>query len=197
MKITQIKEFNSLEFYIQFHTDIPHKSGIYSWFFWPFKIDHIKDENFELFINKIKYFSSVNLNFSEESTTGYKFSVQVKERWFDNNMLGLSSKKEEILISHLSKSAENRSNFLNYLQLIIFSKPFYVGKADNLNLRLRQHFEGNNSEILRYLVERKICFKDVLICYEIFDVKYDVNINSVFEEITQRIVKPGLTKRPG
>jgi hypothetical protein len=197
MKIFQIKEYESLEFYMQFHNEIPTKSGIYSWVFWPFKESHIKEVNFSILINTIKYFSAVNINYSETSSTGYKFEVSVKEKGFENNFIGLSLKKEEQLKNYLKASEDNRNNFLEYLKLVCISRPFYVGKADNLNQRLRQHFEGVNSDILRFLRDQKINFNDVLICFELIDMQFDDSINNVYEEITQRIIKPGLTKRPG
>jgi hypothetical protein len=199
MTITQVKEFNSLDFYKQFHNDIPERAGLYYWIFWPFKVDYLLDENYELFIEKIRYFSSVNLNLFEESATGYKFTVRVTEKWFDNDILGLSRRKEEILLKYLASCKENRKDFLEYLKLISFSRPFYVGKADNLNTRLRQHFEGR-TDILKHLISSNINERDVLIGYEVLENGIDEEvegINSVFEEITQRIIKPALTKRPG
>lgn len=197
MRIQQQKEFNSLEFYMQFNSEIPQEPGVYSWVFWPFKEDHVKEDSFAVLIEKLKYFSLVNLNLSEESNTGYKFTVNVRERWFEDKLLGLSPKKEEVLKNYLMESEDNKKYFLKYLQTISFSKPFYVGKADNLYLRLNQHFEGCQSNILNYLSEYKINYRDVLIGFEIIDQHFDKSINSVFEEITQRLIKPGLTKKPG
>jgi hypothetical protein len=199
MKITQVKEYNSLDYYMQFHNRIPESAGLYYWIFWPFKIDYLLDENYELLLEKIRYYSSVNLNLFEESSTGYKFTVRVTERWFGNDILGLSNRKEEILLKYLSSSEANRRDFLDYLKLISFSRPFYVGKADNLNNRLRQHFE-NRTDILKYLINANINERDVLIGYEVLEKGIDEDIediNGVFEEITQRIIKPALTKRPG
>ena len=197
MKISQLKEFDSLEFFMQFHNEIPGKSGIYSWVFWPFKESHIKENNFNNLVRKIEYFSAININYSESTSTGYKFEVSVKEQGFGNNFLGLSDKKKLILKSYLERCEENRRDFLEFLKLVAISRPLYVGKADNLNQRLRQHFDGNNSDILSFLREQKINFSDVLICFEILDKQFEESINSVYEEITQRIIKPGLTKRPG
>lgn len=197
MKIKQLKEFDSLEFFMQFHNEIPSKSGIYSWVFWPFKEYHVKAANFNNLVEKIEYFSAININYSESTSTGYKFEVSIKEQGFGNKFLGLSYKKELILKSYLEYSEENRKDFLEFLKLVSISRPFYVGKADNLNQRLRQHFDGTNSDILSFLREQKINFNDILICFEILDKQFEGSINSIYEEITQRIIKPGLTKRPG
>lgn len=188
---------NTLEFYKQFFSEISEKSGVYYWVFWPFKDYYLEDENFEIFIEKIKYFSSVNMNLPERTNVGYKFSIEVRERALDCEILGLNSNKSKILIKYLNDSKISRELFLIYLKRIIFSKPFYIGKANNLRNRLQQHFEQRNSDILNHLKEFNINHTDVLIRYEIIESNLEENINTIFEEIAQRILKPGLTKRPG
>jgi hypothetical protein len=197
MNVNNLVNKNTLEFYIQFFTEIPTKSGVYYWVFWPFKDYYIEDDNFDLFVETIKYFSSINLNLPEFAETGYKFSVEIRERGLDSEILGLSNNKSTVLISHLKESRINRESFLNYLKSIIFAKPFYIGKANNLRTRLQQHFEQRNSEILSHLKELDIKHTDVLIGYEVIESNLEDNINTIFEEIAQRILKPGLTKRPG
>jgi hypothetical protein len=197
MKINQVKEFDSLEFFMQFHAEIPARPGIYSWVFWPFKEFHTKKENYSQLLQIIEYFSVVNMNYSENSSKGFKFEVSIKEKGFGNSFLGLSQVKEAVLKGYLERAEENRKDFIEFLKLVSISRPFYVGKADNLNQRLRQHFDGINSDILSFLREQKINYNDVLICFEVLEKQFDESINSVYEEITQRITKPGLTKRPG
>ncbi|WP_026977601.1 GIY-YIG nuclease family protein [Flavobacterium tegetincola] len=197
MNINNITNKNTLEYYIQFYTDIPTKSGVYYWFFWPFKGFYLEDKNFNLFVEKIKYFSSINLNLPESAKTGYKFSVEVRERGLDCEVLGLNNNKSTVLLAYLKESQTNREYFLNYLKNIILTKPFYIGKANNLQTRLLQHFKEQNSEILNHLSELKIEQTDVLIAYEVIESNLEDNINTIFEEIAQRILKPGLTKRPG
>jgi hypothetical protein len=170
---------------------------VYYWCFWPFKEFHIKGSNIDTLISAIKKFGEINLNQPENANTGYKFCVSVVEQGLNNKMLGLSEKKYEALINYLQKNEVNRKYFLDFLKKIVLSKPFYVGKADNLNNRLRQHFERINSDLLNQLEIRKINFSDVLIKFEIVNECLETNINSVFEEIAQRIIKPALTKRPG
>ena len=188
---------STLDFYIQFYNDIPSKPGVYSWSFWPFREFHVNDSNFDELVRIVKKFGEINLNQPENANTGYKFSVSVVEQGLNNNMLGLSEKKFELLIRYLQRSENNRKYFLDFFKKIILNKPFYVGKADNLNERLRQHFNRNNSDLLNQLENRKINFSDILINFEVIEEHLESNINSVFEEITQRILKPALTKRPG
>jgi hypothetical protein len=197
MNIIQKKEYNTLEFYSQFYSEIPSKEGVYYWVFWPFKDSYFEDVNFERLQEKIHYFCKVNLNIPENINTGYKFRVEISERGFDNDVFGLGYKKSEILMQYLKTSKKNRIIFFEYLKNISFNKPFYIGKADNLRTRLRQHIDQRNSNILEYLIEMNIQFSDVLIGYEIIDTNFNESMNLIFEEVSQRITKPGLTKRPG
>jgi len=83
----------------------------------------------------------------------------------------------------------------------VFSRPFYVGKADNLQARIKDHSTGN-SRILSHIRAQEINNEEVWVGFYELNHLSDLdntseNINDVFEEIFQRIVKPGLTQRPG
>jgi hypothetical protein len=198
MNLNQNREYNTLEYYRQFPEDIVSKGGVYYWVYWPFRHNDIDIENIDKLKENINKFSNTNINLPENAKTGYKFSVTVQEiRFGEGCFFGLSGKKQDDLICFLEQSVANRQQFLTYLKKVAFSRPFYIGKADNLNERLVKHFKGQSSDILKYLAEYVIQDKDVLIGYEIADNIGDLKINVILEEIAQRILKPGLTKRPG
>jgi len=93
----------------------------------------------------------------------------------------------------------NRSNiafFSSFFKEICFIKPFYLGKADNLRTRLSQHFKGK-SVIIPQIITKGISEKDVWVGYkEINKPGPGAKINTIFEEIYSRRVKPGLTIKP-
>jgi len=198
MIIEQIKEYNTLEYYSQFSNEIPVSGGIYYWVYWPFKDSDILDPNYNDFENRMKVYSAVNFHLPESVKTGYKFHVAVQELWLDHKeSFGLSISKYNSLRTYLKDSKDNRIFFLDYLKKIAFSRPFYIGKANCLQNRLKQHFDGRNSQIISNLEKFSILACDVLIGFEIINDQTNNDVNAVLEEIAQRIIKPALTKRPG
>ncbi len=198
MELIQKKVFHTLDYYRQFPSDIPDKSGIYFWVYWPFKERDTDNSNWDKFESHLKMFSSVDFNIPETSNTGYKFNVTVVERGLSGKgLLGLSDHKLSVLISHLSKGVKEREHFINYLRILAFNRPFYIGKANSLRARLIQHFEQRNSDIIDNLNSLGVSSKDILIGFEILTNTDEIPINLIYEEIAQRIIKPGLTKRPG
>ncbi|TKB46332.1 GIY-YIG nuclease family protein [Thalassotalea mangrovi] len=198
MILNNSTKFNTLEYYRQFVEDIPDKSGVYYWVYWPFRDTDADSDDIDLLLEHIRIFTITNLNLAEASNTGYKFNVIVQEiRFSGDEIFGLNNSKKTKLLAFLKESKRNRDYFLQFLKKISFSRPFYIGKADNLKQRLSQHFQRRNSEILVQLENQNIRGSDVLIGYEIIENDYDQNVNVILEEIAQRIIKPGLTKRPG
>ncbi len=195
-------KFNTLK-YIQYDSSIiPCTEGIYKWIYWP------NLENF--IINKDEYwkmlclFSTKRLaefsNFSD-----YKFEVTVIESSFQRlnyksiEPFGLSINKSECLKNYIHCD-ENRREFNDFLKSVVFSRPFYVGKANNLQNRIKDHSNGN-SKILKYIRDQEISNEEIWVgTYELNNLSHSIeseNINDVFEEILQKIVKPGLSQRPG
>ncbi len=195
-------KFNTLK-YIQYDSSIiPCTEGIYKWIYWP------NLENF--IINKDEYwkmlclFSTKRLaefsNFSD-----YKFEITVIESSFQRlnyksiEPFGLSTNKSECLKSYIHCN-ENRREFNDFLKSVVFSRPFYVGKANNLQNRIKDHSNGN-SKILKYIRDQEISNEEIWVgTYELNNLSHSTeseNINDVFEEILQRIVKPGLSQRAG
>ncbi|MBK8394596.1 MAG: GIY-YIG nuclease family protein [Leptospiraceae bacterium] len=77
-------------------------------------------------------------------------------------------------------------------------RPFYIGKAKNIRKRLANHFSQVASSILTELDKQEISYHDIYIGYrQIERVSENEKLNGIFEEIAQRMLKPGLTIRPG
>ena len=182
---------------------IPTSGGVYKWVYWP-NLENIVEDT-DNYWNSLCAYSSKKL-VEESSFNDFKFKVTVAE---SSNMacnsnydvpFGLSDSKGSVLKYYLQEK-ENRRELNRYLKPIVFSKPFYVGKADNLYARIKDHISGN-SKLLHYIRDQGINFEDIWIGYYVLNginnqEKNINNINDVFEEMLQRIVKPGLTKRPG
>jgi hypothetical protein len=195
-------KFNTLK-YIQYDSSIiPYTEGIYKWVYWP-NIEnfiHNEDEYWKM----LCLFSTKRLaefsNFSD-----YKFEITVIESSFQRlnykniEPFGLSINKSECLKSYI-RCDENRRKFNDFLKSVVFSRPFYVGKANNLQNRIKDHSNGN-SKILKYIRDQEISNEEIWVgTYELNNLSHSTeseNINDVFEEILQKIVKPGLSQRPG
>ena len=193
--------FNTLK-YLQFNSSvIPCSAGIYKWVYWPNLENFISNE--DDYWKMLQVFSSKRIaDFSRFSD--FKFEITVIESSFkslcDEDIVpfGISENKSKKLRDYI-KSEENRRKFNDFLKSAIFSRPFYVGKADDLHKRLKDHSSGR-SKILSQIRSQGINNEDIWVGYfelNVFNEKNDKQINDVFEEIFQRIVKPGLTQRPG
>jgi len=169
--------------------------------YWPNLENFISNE--DDYWKMLQVFSSKRIaDFSRFSD--FKFEITVIESSFkslcDEDIVpfGISENKSKKLRDYI-KSEENRRKFNDFLKSAIFSRPFYVGKADDLHKRLKDHSSGR-SKILSQIRSQGINNEDIWVGYfelNDFNEKNDKQINDVFEEIFQRIVKPGLTQRPG
>lgn len=177
---------------------IPDKPGIYYWFYWPeYDLENITAEEL---LKKLKEYTHTNLRFPENFNK-FKYSISVSESLLYKNekeLLGLSTKKTEELILYLKENIVNVQQFAAFFQEACFLKPFYVGKANSLNNRLRQHFnKKNDSHIIDKIELNKINFNNIWVGYKILEVSTNEIICNIYEETLQRIIKPGLTIRPG
>lgn len=189
--------------YVQIEQNvIPSTGGVYKWVYWPNLENYV--ENGNDYWDLLCVYSSKKLT-EESSFNDFKFDITVVESSYNacnsnyDVPFGLSDAKGHVLKDFLQEK-ENRCELNRYLKPIVFSKPFYVGKADNLYARIKDHYSGN-SKLLPYIRDQGINFEDIWIGYYVLNgvdnTKNTSNINDVFEEVLQRIVKPGLTKRPG
>lgn len=187
-------EYQNLSYLINYTENIPEVSGVYYWVYWPeYDIEKISYENA---IKILEDYSLGTLSFPE-CFSKFKYKVEVSELGFpdNNNILGLSDSKSKLLLEHL-KSDESLKYFLKIFKETCFLKPFYIGKAKNLRNRLKQHFNGY-SEIIRQIDNSKISYNNIWVGYKIVEDNLNEEVSTIIEEIVQRIVKPGLTKRPG
>lgn len=196
-------EYQPLNYYLFDNNNIakvPKESGIYYWLFFRDLIPYVNDGS--VFISNLKKFYSANLPSIPSNFQNFKFSVSTSESYFVNKnnegkILGLGDEKIELLEDFLNKGITERTFFNNFLKQILFQKPFYVGKADNLQNRLRNHISGK-SKILKKIRELNIAEETIWIGYTPLDASFiNEELNSVFEEVTQRILKPSFVERPG
>lgn len=184
------KELAYLESYFE---DIPEKEGIYSWVYWPRFDPYNSSENA---INScIKEFTTTNLT-TIERTEKFKFRVEVGESGFpqNGNLFGLNEDKSAALWRFVSEK-KNRSAFANFFKYICFSRPFYIGKADNLRMRLVQHFRYQTK--LRSLIDdNHISSNKIWVGFSGIELSQESGLNIIFEEILQRTLKPGLSLKP-
>lgn len=191
------KDIVTLKYFRYKQETVPMKPGIYSWYYWPnFKNSEL---TFDTYWLKLINYCSKSIG-AISSFSDYKFSIDVKEANLQSKIgdefpFGLSEAKSKKLKEYLAIEL-NRIHFSDFLYDVVMNKPFYVGKADNLRVRLNSHLLGG-SDILKCLEENRIDEEEVLIKYEVVKSEIDTNVNDIYEEIFQKIVKPSLVKKPG
>jgi len=187
--------YYNLSFLLNYIEEIREAEGIYYWVYYPnFDPDSILIEDLKTLLHK---YTQTNLSLSEVSEQ-FKFKVEVCESAFpsNNRIFGLSSEKEDKLVLYLQSGISNTRTFHNFFQDACLRRPFYIGKALKLRSRLKQHMSGR-SDILKTLSEKKVNFNDIWIGTQEVSLNTEESISNIFEEILQRIIKPGLTQRPG
>jgi hypothetical protein len=176
---------------------IPVEQGIYYWVYFPDIDPCTSNENF---VKMLKKFSSISLSLPEKFKH-HKFQGEVNEIWFnendENSILGLSRGRSEELVDYLNENENNRVEFMTFFRDLCFSRPFYVGMTENLQSRLSSHISGNGSEILNNIETLNIKKNYIWISYTIFPKNMNLKLIKIHEEIYQRFVKPGLTKKFG
>ena len=193
------KNSEKLEYWQSFQDEIPNDPGNYYWVYSPWKK---KSDDYEVLVKRIQKFSSVVLSF-EEIFKSQKTLIKVNEISFndynESNFLGLGDKAKNSLNNFLLKSPKNRAYFCNFMHELALYRPFYIGKADDLKRRIKQHIGGHGSSpIMERIRKSEIPFDEIYIGYEempLFDNSAD--ILNVFEELTQRLLRPQLTKKFG
>lgn len=176
-------------------TGIPEESGIYYWVFWP-DFDYLNISESDL-IQRLLYYTNNTLFFKETIRGPYKFEAEIREQSYrtNGNLFGLSKSKEIKLINYL-KDPLNKKSFYEFFKEVCFSRPFYIGKANNLRRRLvTQHFKGT-TEVLPEIDKLSINYSDIWVGYKTIQDVNKEGLNNIFEEILSRRIKPGLTKKP-
>ena len=173
----------------------PDRGGNYYWVHYVNIPEDIKVEDLRKILLE---YSKVDLRFGEEGF-GEKFHYKFGEVGFntkENTILGLSKAKESKLINFLSDK-NNLKMFIDFFQKTCFKRPFYIGKAIDLRSRIKNHInKQGGSPIIKTIEEQKINKSHIWIGFEEIQT-IDEGILNIFEEITQIILKPGLTKKFG
>ncbi len=163
---------------------------------WP-KVEHQSLSIDDIEKHLISY-SEKNLFYSERAVGKYKYEMFVSERGYPKGkgtMFGLSPSKNASLKKFLSV-AINATYFESHFQELCFSRPFYVGKANNLRRRLAgDHFKGK-SQIIKAIQDCGIVHSDIWIGFKVMPDPDDKEINVILEEIFSRRALPGLTIKP-
>ena len=177
---------------------IPSASGIYYWVYYPeFDPNAITDSDL---LKLLGEYSAKSLKHTEELKGTYKYVAEIKEQGFrdSGHLFGLSPSKSRLLTDFLSLNVSNKMLFNRFFVEVCFSRPFYVGKANDLRDRLaNNHFKRRSSTILQSIDDEKIGYSDIWVgTKEIPTLSTGEHLNNIFEEILSRTVKPGLTKKP-
>lgn len=192
-------KFEKLTYLTKYYDDpvngLPEKSGIYFWVYWPefdpYKIDIDRLEE------KLIEFSGKKLQFEEELHGRFKYKSVIYEQRFENNgnPFGLSPSKRIKLINYLSDK-NNLESFSIFFKEVCFARPFYIGKANNLRTRLVAGHFKRKTEVIPEIEKQKIPLSEIWIGYKLIPPFENEDMNTIFEEILSRNIKPGLTKKP-
>jgi hypothetical protein len=178
-------------------TLIPSNYGIYKWVHWPeFDFQSITpNELCDLLLN----FSKVDFQFEENLIGKYKFKATIAEQGFkdNSNIFGLSDEKHLEIKSFL-QDRNSITFFSEFFKEVCFARPFYLGKANNLQGRLKDHIKGR-SNILKEIISQSVKESDIWVGYKnipLIPQTTITNINNILEEIYTRRLKPGLSIKP-
>ncbi len=178
---------------------LPEMSGVYIWRYWP----SLSDTSYEGMMKAIQAYQE-NFPASIEKVSGKWTAVELQRNYYHSDIntefLGIpaSSVKYSALLDSLRESAEARKALAHALEMIFLSAPpLYVGKAENISVRLGEHIDKKTGFSKR-LEASGMNMKYVYISYFLDDVSCDGNsFSSTLEEILQRVSFPPLVKRFG
>lgn len=191
--------FEKLSYWLQYYADpingIPEDSGIYYWVYWP-EFDP-KTITVPQLQQQLLDYTNRGLFFKETLKGRYKFEGEIREQGFpsNGNLFGLSPSKSLKLVNFFGTSA-NLQFFSDFFREVCFSRPFYVGKANNLRTRLAQQHFKSTTDVVPEIDDVKISYTDIWVGYKLIPDPNNDDINNIFEEIFSRRIKPGLTKKP-
>lgn len=178
--------------------NIPSCSGVYIWRYWP----AYEDSNFNSlldFCNKIRS----EFPLLEENLSNSRVDVKIKKSFFGEidtdlwSSFGLSASKVSKMESMIDGGLINLSAFQSFFDVLMLTlPPLYIGKADNIQTRLKVHFD-RKSDVLPRIDSVGIKQKDVYISFIKDVAESSEGANSIIENILQHISRPPLTKRYG
>lgn len=124
---------------------------------------------------------------------------------FFNTSISLTSKmfsdtKKDLLIDIIKNDEPYRyKNIKNLLNIITENQhPLYIGKANKLASRIKQHILGGKQSHLKdNLSKYDINIEECILSYHYIDDNLDENTNELFEDVITRVLKPGFVRRIG
>ena len=199
------KEYQTLIYYSDqdFINKIPDRPGNYFWVHYVNIPENCSLSDVRKFLSE---YSKVDFNIPEEGG-GAKFYYKIGEMGFaykigemglvqSNTIFSLSKGKEEVLLEHLTNPSY-LNEFIQFFKELCFKRPFYIGKAIDLRSRIKDHIKGRgNSPIKKAIEEANVDKNHIWIGYQEIS-QIDETILNIYEEITQKKLKPGLTKKFG
>ncbi|KUJ82964.1 hypothetical protein AWR36_010500 [Microbulbifer flavimaris] len=178
---------------------IPTCSGIYIWRYWP----TVRGLEFDSLIN---LFKRIQCEFPQhvEKLKSTRIQATIVRTPFagedDERIFGKIRDHNKILtlLNTLEKSKENRIALATLIECLLGqAPPVYIGKANNLQKRLLQHFEGK-TDFSGRLAKTSIPLEDIYISYIKDEISLsDESITTTMEEILQKITNPPLVSRYG
>jgi hypothetical protein len=116
---------------------VPESRGIYSWFY-PIRI--YDEDTYESFIHRVKYF----LNFSLFTNDSNRLMVfEQRDQWEKFQLIFQVESRHNKIISKNWNVIKQDNDFKRAVfESSFWNRPLYVGKANNLNLRINQHQSG-------------------------------------------------------
>ena len=124
---------------------------------------------------------------------------------FFNTTIELTSnifrdKKRDDLIDVIAQdSSNNYKNIKNLLNIITENQhPLYIGKANKLASRIKQHLSGGGqSKLKENLAKYNIDIDKCILSFHYIDDNLNDSTNELFEDVITRILKPGFVRRIG
>lgn len=112
---------------------------------------------------------------------------------------GFSQKKQDLLKKTIEDDESfNYVNIKNLINIISENQhPLYIGKANKLRDRIKQHITGSSSDLKQKLTTYHIDINNCFISYHYMDDDLEVKTNELFEEIVTKVLKPGFVRRIG
>jgi hypothetical protein len=165
---------------------IPKKPGVYSWYR-RLSVDDVSPADFKKTLAARMHTNTVLPTFL--GTSG-PYAVGLSP-----NKNKLSPKKEP-LADAVAKTLRRRSRFAHALLVAsIFQAPMYVGKADDLRVRIKDHCDGNTGFSKR-MTKRNLMPNELVVAFISFD-SLPARTNELLEYVITILATPPFVKRRG
>jgi hypothetical protein len=206
-----------------FFENIPNKPGVYAWFYPLFVYE---DDTLNSFFKRVEYVISYNgvkgeVNDINEICSVMKFAnstafskTEIIKKDFFRNLNDSYAQSWDLMKCDQQRWTEFKNQLL---AASIFLRPLYIGKADNLLVRINQHlndqrgansfacrFEehmkkmpviyGENSKVMSGL-DGSVNMSDLHLSYIEFNDELHTNTNKLLEKILQHFIQPNFSEK--